>query len=144
MPAVKPKVLAPGMYVIDVEPIPPHNRNNTKVHLDYLKHLKESVATLREILKEDRVEKLFDSSLASACRYTKHSQELVKQEWQAIRKLFATVGHQWWPIGRKFTLGERCPLTRITISKVVPVNQVTPPLDNSVTHVTYANQQDPN
>nr|GFA86639.1 hypothetical protein [Tanacetum cinerariifolium] len=43
---VKPKVLAPGMYAIDVEPIPPRNRNNREVYLDYLKHLKESVETL--------------------------------------------------------------------------------------------------
>nr|GEZ39573.1 reverse transcriptase domain-containing protein [Tanacetum cinerariifolium] len=33
---VKPKVLAPGMYAIDVEPIPPRNRNNREVHLEYL------------------------------------------------------------------------------------------------------------
>ncbi|GKA58946.1 retrovirus-related pol polyprotein from transposon TNT 1-94 [Tanacetum coccineum] len=46
---VKPKVLAPGKYAIDVEPIPPRNRNNREVHLVYLKHLKESVETLREI-----------------------------------------------------------------------------------------------
>ncbi|GJW89792.1 hypothetical protein Tco_0167345 [Tanacetum coccineum] len=46
------QVLATGKYVIDVEPIPPHNRNNRKVHLDYLKHLKESVETLCEIVKE--------------------------------------------------------------------------------------------
>nr|GEV30983.1 retrovirus-related Pol polyprotein from transposon TNT 1-94 [Tanacetum cinerariifolium] len=44
---VKPKVLTPGMYAIDVEPIPPRNRNNKEVYLDYLKHLKESVETLR-------------------------------------------------------------------------------------------------
>ncbi|GKB01836.1 hypothetical protein Tco_0829880 [Tanacetum coccineum] len=43
---VKPKVLALGKYVIDVEPIPPRNRNNREVHLVYLKHLKESVETL--------------------------------------------------------------------------------------------------
>ncbi|GJT99758.1 hypothetical protein Tco_1110097 [Tanacetum coccineum] len=49
---VKPKVFAPGMYAIDVEPIPPCNRNNKEVHLEYLKHLKESVGTLREIVKE--------------------------------------------------------------------------------------------
>nr|GEV15627.1 integrase, catalytic region, zinc finger, CCHC-type, peptidase aspartic, catalytic [Tanacetum cinerariifolium] len=72
MPAVKSKVLAPGMYVINVEPITPHNRNNREVHLDYLKHLKESVATLREIVKEARVEKPLDCSLASACRCSKH------------------------------------------------------------------------
>ncbi|GJR86460.1 hypothetical protein Tco_0210471 [Tanacetum coccineum] len=75
---VKPKVLAPGKYAIDVEPIPPHNRNNRKVHLVYLKHLKESVETLREIVEEAKVEIPLDSSLASACLYTKHSQELLE------------------------------------------------------------------
>nr|GEU39421.1 hypothetical protein [Tanacetum cinerariifolium] len=74
---VKLKVLAPGIYDIDVEQIPPRNRNNMKVHLDYLKHLKGSVATLCEIVKEAEVEKPLDSSLASACLYTKHSQELL-------------------------------------------------------------------
>ncbi|GJS00559.1 hypothetical protein Tco_0317067 [Tanacetum coccineum] len=39
---VKPNVLAPGKYAIDVEPIPPRNRNNREVHLHYLRHLKES------------------------------------------------------------------------------------------------------
>ncbi|GJZ01242.1 retrovirus-related pol polyprotein from transposon TNT 1-94 [Tanacetum coccineum] len=76
--SVKPRVLAPGRYAIDVEPIPPHNRNNREVHLHYLKHLKESVETLREIVKEAKVERPFDRSLASACFYTKHSQELLE------------------------------------------------------------------
>nr|GEU72513.1 integrase, catalytic region, zinc finger, CCHC-type, peptidase aspartic, catalytic [Tanacetum cinerariifolium] len=75
---VKPKVLAPGMYAIDVEPIPPQNKNNREVHLDYLKHLKESVGTLREIAEEAEVEKPLDNSLASACLYNKHSQELLE------------------------------------------------------------------
>ncbi|GJZ33931.1 integrase, catalytic region, zinc finger, CCHC-type containing protein [Tanacetum coccineum] len=78
MDSVKPKVFAPGMYAIDVEPILPRNRNNREVHLDYLKHLMESVETFREIGKEARVEKPLDSSLASACLYTKQSQELVE------------------------------------------------------------------
>ncbi|GKF53091.1 hypothetical protein Tco_0160001, partial [Tanacetum coccineum] len=75
---VKLKVLAPGMYDIDVEPIPPRNRNNREVHLEYLKHLKESVRTLHEIVEEAMVEKPLDSSLAYACLYTKHSQELLE------------------------------------------------------------------
>ncbi|GJU02963.1 retrovirus-related pol polyprotein from transposon TNT 1-94 [Tanacetum coccineum] len=188
----------------------------------------ESVGTLCEIVKEARVKKLLDSSLASTCLYTKHSQELleyvigtcpkyfnkrdrkiataplnrktrvtfvepgvkdataasgskprsntkkdrtlpaksdkkkvkdhartnkssvkqknhvdssisykctkplvnkvwrvkqVKQVWQATRKLFTNVGFQWQPTRRKFTLGEQCPLTRFTKSKVVPVKQ---------------------
>ncbi|GJZ01820.1 hypothetical protein Tco_0519781 [Tanacetum coccineum] len=75
---VKPKVLAPGMYAIDVEPIPPRNRNNREVHLDFLKHLKESVKTLREIVEKAKAKKPLDSSLAYACLYTKHSQELLE------------------------------------------------------------------
>ncbi|GJV09276.1 retrovirus-related pol polyprotein from transposon TNT 1-94 [Tanacetum coccineum] len=78
IPAGKPKVLAPGRYAIDVEPIPPCNKNNREVHLDYLKHLKESIETLRKIVEEAKVERPLDRSLASACLYTKHSQELVE------------------------------------------------------------------
>ncbi|GJV93436.1 hypothetical protein Tco_1541249 [Tanacetum coccineum] len=78
MDSVKPRVLATGRYAIDVEPIPPRNRNNREVHLDYLKHLKESVETLREIVEKAKVERPIDSSLAFACLYTKHSQELLE------------------------------------------------------------------
>ncbi|GJR31056.1 retrovirus-related pol polyprotein from transposon TNT 1-94 [Tanacetum coccineum] len=74
MDSVKPRVLSPGRYAIDVEPIPPHSRNNREVHLYYLKHLKENVETLCEIVEEAKVEKPLDRSLASACLYTKHSQ----------------------------------------------------------------------
>nr|GEU85690.1 retrovirus-related Pol polyprotein from transposon TNT 1-94 [Tanacetum cinerariifolium] len=52
---VKPKVLAPGKYVIDVEPIVPRLRNNREAHLDYLNHLKESVKTIRDIVEEAKV-----------------------------------------------------------------------------------------
>ncbi|GKA19358.1 integrase, catalytic region, zinc finger, CCHC-type containing protein [Tanacetum coccineum] len=75
---VKPKVLAPSMYAINAEPIPPRSRNNREVHLEYLKHLKESIGTLCEIVEDARDEKPLDSSLASACLYTKHSQELLE------------------------------------------------------------------
>nr|GEX61198.1 hypothetical protein [Tanacetum cinerariifolium] len=52
--------------------------DNREVHLDYLKNLKESVATLREIVEEAKVERPLDRSVASACLYTKHSQELLE------------------------------------------------------------------
>ncbi|GKE50934.1 hypothetical protein Tco_1486090, partial [Tanacetum coccineum] len=78
MDSIKPRVLATSRYAIDVEPIPPRNRNNREVHLDYLKHLKESVETLREIVEEAKVERPLDSSLAFAYLYTKHSQELLE------------------------------------------------------------------
>ncbi|GJQ99233.1 retrovirus-related pol polyprotein from transposon TNT 1-94 [Tanacetum coccineum] len=83
MPAVKPKVLAPGMYAIDVEPFPPRNRKNREVHLDYLKHLKESVETLCKIVEEARIEKPLDNTLENACFYTKRSQDLVNNSTKA-------------------------------------------------------------
>ncbi|GJR79598.1 retrovirus-related pol polyprotein from transposon TNT 1-94 [Tanacetum coccineum] len=78
IPDSKPKVLAPGRYPIDVEPIPPRLKKNREVHLHYIKHLKENVETLREIVEDAKVERPLDTSLASACRYTKHSQELLE------------------------------------------------------------------
>ncbi|GJZ35670.1 retrovirus-related pol polyprotein from transposon TNT 1-94, partial [Tanacetum coccineum] len=65
--SVTPKVLALGRYAIDVEPIPPYNRNNREVHLDYLKHLKESVETLRKIVEEAKVVQIVLSYLDSGC-----------------------------------------------------------------------------
>ncbi|GJZ97335.1 integrase, catalytic region, zinc finger, CCHC-type containing protein [Tanacetum coccineum] len=64
----KPKVTAPGKYALDVEPIPPRNRNNREVHLVYLRHLKESVDTLRDIVEEAKAERPLDRSLEFACR----------------------------------------------------------------------------
>nr|GEW65779.1 hypothetical protein [Tanacetum cinerariifolium] len=75
---VIPNVLAPGMYAIDVEPILPHNRNDWEAHLDYLKHLKVSVKTLREIVKEARFEKPLNNALEYSCFYTKRSPELLE------------------------------------------------------------------
>ncbi|GJU91332.1 retrovirus-related pol polyprotein from transposon TNT 1-94 [Tanacetum coccineum] len=72
---VKPKVLAPGMYAIDVKPT---LKNNRSAHLNYISHLKESVETVREIVEEARVVKPLDNSLNYACQYTKLSQELLE------------------------------------------------------------------
>ncbi|GJT63659.1 retrovirus-related pol polyprotein from transposon TNT 1-94 [Tanacetum coccineum] len=73
-----PKVSAFEKYAIDVEPIPLRLKKNREVHLHYIKRLKENVETLREIVEDAKVERPLDTSLASACRYTKHSQELLE------------------------------------------------------------------
>ncbi|GJW24993.1 retrovirus-related pol polyprotein from transposon TNT 1-94 [Tanacetum coccineum] len=75
---VKPKVLAPDMYAIDVKPIPHPFKNNRSAHLNYTSHLKESVETVREIVKEAKVVKPLDNSLNYACQYTKLSRELLE------------------------------------------------------------------
>ncbi|GKB57297.1 hypothetical protein Tco_0913483 [Tanacetum coccineum] len=223
MDSVKPRVLEPGRYAIDVEPIPPRSRNNRKAHLDYLKHLKESVEALREIVEEAktsinemksmRVNSCTDASGSQPRSNTKknrispaksvnkkkveehprinnsslkttnrvdssirskrtvinsnshsvyqtcnkclisanhdlcvvnylHSMNAspsvknvmrkvkkvwkpkqVKQVWKATRKVLTNVGYQWKPTGRIFTLGDQCPVTRLTTSNVLPVQQ---------------------
>nr|GEZ00360.1 hypothetical protein [Tanacetum cinerariifolium] len=75
---VKPQVLAREKHAIDVEPIVPRLRNNKDAHLDYLRHLKESVEIIRDIIEEAKVVRLLDRSIVSACRYTKYSQELLE------------------------------------------------------------------
>ncbi|GJW33913.1 integrase, catalytic region, zinc finger, CCHC-type containing protein [Tanacetum coccineum] len=47
----------------------------------------------------------------------------VKQVWKTTGKIFASVGSKWRPTGRKFTLGDTCPLTRITKHEVVPLEK---------------------
>nr|GEW23010.1 retrovirus-related Pol polyprotein from transposon TNT 1-94 [Tanacetum cinerariifolium] len=74
---VTPKVLVPSMYAIDVEPIPHRLRNNSDVHLDYLKHLKESVATLHEIVEEAKY-----LNSVNALSSTKNVVRKVKQVWK--------------------------------------------------------------
>nr|GEV93394.1 retrovirus-related Pol polyprotein from transposon TNT 1-94 [Tanacetum cinerariifolium] len=69
MPCVSSDVATPivsayDKYAIDVKPIPPRIRNNIEVHLDYLKHLKESVETLHEIVEKAKIVLLY---LDSGC-----------------------------------------------------------------------------
>ncbi|GKD59084.1 hypothetical protein Tco_1296593 [Tanacetum coccineum] len=110
--SVNPRVLAPDRYAIDVEPIPPNIRNNREVHLDYLKHLNESVETLREIVEVAKVERLLTISLASACLYTKHSRELLEYAIDTCPKDFNQKDkkHVYTPLNKKkqVTFEDQC------------------------------------
>nr|GEZ87941.1 hypothetical protein [Tanacetum cinerariifolium] len=75
---VQPPALTRTKHAVDVEPIVPRLRNNREAHLDYLRHLKESVETIRDIVEEAKVVRPLDRSIVSACRYTQHSQELLE------------------------------------------------------------------
>nr|GFC50183.1 hypothetical protein [Tanacetum cinerariifolium] len=70
---VNPQVSARDKHAIDVEPIVLCLRNNRDAYLDYLRHLKESVETIRDIIEEAKVGGPLDRSIVSACCYTKHS-----------------------------------------------------------------------
>nr|GFA15340.1 integrase, catalytic region, zinc finger, CCHC-type, peptidase aspartic, catalytic [Tanacetum cinerariifolium] len=52
---VNPQVSARYKHAIDVEPSVPRLRNNRDAHLDYLRHLKESVETIYDIVEEAKV-----------------------------------------------------------------------------------------
>ncbi|GJU85183.1 retrovirus-related pol polyprotein from transposon TNT 1-94 [Tanacetum coccineum] len=45
----------------------------------------------------------------------------VRKVWKPTSKVLTSVGHQWRPTSRIFTLGEQCPLTRLTKLKVIQI-----------------------
>ncbi|GKD98877.1 hypothetical protein Tco_1382774 [Tanacetum coccineum] len=62
----KSKVIALGVYKLDLEPQFPKLMQNREVHVDYLKHTKEHADTLCEIVEQARALKPLDSALDSA------------------------------------------------------------------------------
>ncbi|GKD74278.1 hypothetical protein Tco_1332560, partial [Tanacetum coccineum] len=80
--SVKPKVLAPGMYAIDVKLIPHPLKNNRSAHLNYISHLKESVEIVREIVEESRVVKPLDNALNYELHLATHRNIEVHQKVQ--------------------------------------------------------------
>nr|GEU74574.1 hypothetical protein [Tanacetum cinerariifolium] len=52
---VNPQVSARDKHAIDVEPIIPRLRNNRDAHLDYIRHLKDSVETIHDIVEDIKV-----------------------------------------------------------------------------------------
>ncbi|GKE31408.1 hypothetical protein Tco_1450730 [Tanacetum coccineum] len=49
-----------------------------------------------------------------------------RKKWKPTGKVFTTIGYSWKPTGRNFTInGNRCPLTRITSTKIVPPKEST-------------------
>ncbi|GKB22373.1 retrovirus-related pol polyprotein from transposon TNT 1-94, partial [Tanacetum coccineum] len=60
------KVIAPGMFKLDLEPLSPKVLKNMDAHIDYIKHSREHADTLREIVKHARSLRPLDSDLDSA------------------------------------------------------------------------------
>ncbi|GJZ39700.1 hypothetical protein Tco_0586263 [Tanacetum coccineum] len=97
---------------------PRRNTKNTRIltpRSDNKKKVKDHPRNNRSNLKQKNC---VDSSISF-----KHVLSTFKQVWKEIGKLFVNVGYQWKPTGRKFTLGEQCPLTRFTKSKVASLQQ---------------------
>ncbi|GKD02202.1 hypothetical protein Tco_1177176 [Tanacetum coccineum] len=127
MDSVKPRVLATGRYAIDVEPIPPRNRNNKEVHLDYLKHLKESVETLCEIVEEAKVERpldrvgTFSSAILSAQGYQQRQADMtyilvLDENIDMLRLIIVRLRQRW---SRKSDENIQVNKSRIGVNEVI-------------------------
>nr|GEY60388.1 integrase, catalytic region, zinc finger, CCHC-type, peptidase aspartic, catalytic [Tanacetum cinerariifolium] len=57
----------PELLKIDVKPLAPKLRNNRTAHTDYLRHTQEETATLREIVKSERLINPLNTYLDYAC-----------------------------------------------------------------------------
>ncbi|GKA88895.1 hypothetical protein Tco_0810707 [Tanacetum coccineum] len=71
------KVITPGMYKIDLEPLSLKLLKNREAHVDYLKHTQENADTLREIVEKGRELRPLDSDLDSTCKFATRIQELL-------------------------------------------------------------------
>nr|GEW26259.1 hypothetical protein [Tanacetum cinerariifolium] len=139
----------PELLKIDVAPLAPKLRKNKTTHTDYLRHTQEETATLREIIKSERLLNPLNTSLDYAYNHdscvlayinsvnasikSKSIKKPVNRRiWQPTRKMFTTVRHIWKPTGWYFTLvGNVCPLTRIATTAIVPFKKPIPIVSNT-------------
>nr|GEW71269.1 retrotransposon protein, putative, unclassified [Tanacetum cinerariifolium]GEW72572.1 retrotransposon protein, putative, unclassified [Tanacetum cinerariifolium] len=69
----------------------------------------------------------FINSVNDQVKSKSNKKPLNRKIWKPTRKMFTTTGHKWRPTGRTFTLvGNVYPLTRITITAIVPLRKPIP------------------
>ncbi|GJY65382.1 hypothetical protein Tco_0467620 [Tanacetum coccineum] len=69
--------IAPGMFKLDLVPLPPRLLQNREAHIDYLRYTQEQANTLREIVKQAKAKQTLDKELDFACKYATRIQELL-------------------------------------------------------------------
>ncbi|GJW86287.1 hypothetical protein Tco_0161627 [Tanacetum coccineum] len=73
----KPKVIAPIVHKVELEPLSPKLKNNREAHVDYIRITKKNTDTLHDVVEQARTSNPLDNALAYACMYTKQIQELL-------------------------------------------------------------------
>ncbi|GKA72262.1 hypothetical protein Tco_0778478 [Tanacetum coccineum] len=136
------RVIALGMYKLDLEPLSPKLRKNRDTHVDYLKKAEEHTNTLRVLVEQARAHQPLNSALDYASCHdgcvvdylnnvherakSRSAKSNKKKDWKPTGKVFTHVGYRWLPTRRTFTIdGTKCPMTRITSTKVVPPREST-------------------
>ncbi|GKC21230.1 retrovirus-related pol polyprotein from transposon TNT 1-94, partial [Tanacetum coccineum] len=136
-PTNKAKIIALRMFKLDLEPLAPKLLKNRDAHIDYIKHARVHTVTLREIVAHARALRPLDSDLDSACKYIQRIQEVLvyviatcpslaklSEKLVAVTPLNKNKKVRQIPTGRTFTIvGNSCPLTRFTSTKVEPLRE---------------------
>ncbi|GJS13734.1 hypothetical protein Tco_0408206 [Tanacetum coccineum] len=76
---------------------------------------------------------------------TQVSKSNKKKDWKPTGKVFTSVGYRWLPTGWTFTIdGTKCPMTRITSTKVVPPKETsqTSLITQNLEIKVYSSQQE--
>ncbi|GJR17545.1 integrase, catalytic region, zinc finger, CCHC-type containing protein [Tanacetum coccineum] len=111
------------------------SNNNTQTHVEQQKVQKTNVHVIpstgvnsstkasgskpRSNTKNNRILPAKSENKKNVEAHPRNNKSKLKQENRVDSSISSK--HTWKPTGRKFTLGEQCPLTRFTKSKVVPL-----------------------
>ncbi|GJV04411.1 integrase, catalytic region, zinc finger, CCHC-type containing protein [Tanacetum coccineum] len=76
-PMNKAKIIALGMFKLDLEPLAPNVLKNKDAHIDYIKHAREHANTLPKIVEHARALRPLDSNLDSAFKYVQRIQDVL-------------------------------------------------------------------
>ncbi|GKA94744.1 retrovirus-related pol polyprotein from transposon TNT 1-94 [Tanacetum coccineum] len=143
----KPAVtIALGMFKLNLELLAPKLLQNKDVHMDYIKHSMDMLTFFGKYnapVKHSVSNAMFESlcAICNKCLFdANHAMCLIehvndvnvhnkaksirnkkRKEWKPMGKVFTKIGYSWKPTGKTFTIvGNRCPLNRITSTKIVP------------------------
>nr|GEV45843.1 integrase, catalytic region, zinc finger, CCHC-type, peptidase aspartic, catalytic [Tanacetum cinerariifolium] len=144
----KPKVFAPSLYAMTPKYVPPQRRNNRDVNAPLPRKDTVPLVTKTNVNHDKCGVKTL--KFVNAKNSKVKNKANVKKVWKPIDKVFANVGSKWKPTGRIFTLGDTCPLTKITKPESVPFGKsrsvsTSASTSNPVNVIDLsANQLDPN
>ncbi|GKB82330.1 retrovirus-related pol polyprotein from transposon TNT 1-94, partial [Tanacetum coccineum] len=69
--------ITPGMFKLDLVPLPPRLLQNREVHINYLRNTQEQANILRGIVEQVKAKQPLDGDLDLACKYATRIQELL-------------------------------------------------------------------
>nr|GEV63984.1 putative ribonuclease H-like domain-containing protein [Tanacetum cinerariifolium] len=116
---VKLQVFTRAKHALNVKPIVPHLRNNRDAHLDYLRHLKESVETIRDIVEEAKVKQVTVAKPSDKSDYTIHKHVVTVKTQKTNVPVPPSTGVNSFP-----NAGESQPKSHVKPNRISPAKGV--------------------